>query len=251
MKKLFSAVFILVLISHQAWADKLITKTIAVQYVDANLLVQALKPLLHDNETISVFDNKIILSVSSDTLTKIRPIIHDLDKPKAMLLVKIHQDSENWLDQGYQKADVYSTSSQTLQKDNQSVKVLSGTSAYVNTAENYPVIQWTGVSLFYGGGVAYQRQQSNKGFYIQPTLQGTQVKLFIKRQYGQQNRVNQQDDSNSSVESTMMVPLNQWVKLSETSSAEGHDNGDAYVFQASGGVDYKGALYIKIEKLRQ
>lgn len=221
-----------------------ISKVIAVKYVSPDVLVKTLTPMLQPDESISTFENNLVVNVSPETLTKIRPIIHQLDQPKPVFQISVHQDSDNWLNDGYQEADVYSTQDTNAKKDNQSIQVLSGASAYVSTANNYPVVQSAGIG--WGFGVSYERMQSEKGFIIKPSLQGDKVLLSIKRQYSEQDQVNNQSANQGLFETTTIVPLDQWVKLGEMQGADRPSNGSSYSFHAGGSYADKGSLFIKI-----
>ncbi len=241
--------FFLVLLSQMAFAAPFVSKVIPIHYVKPDLLVKTLQPMLKKNESISRFENNLVVNVSAETLTTIRPIIHQLDKPKPVFHISIHQDSDNWLKEGYAKADVYSTSSTRAEKDNQSIQVMSGASAFVSTARNYPVLQYGGIGWF-GPSVGYERMQSEKGFFIKPVLQGQKIRLSIKRTYSEQDQVNSQVNNQNAFETTTVVPLNQWVKLSETHAPDEQKSAESYSFHAGGNQGYKGSLYIKISIVR-
>ncbi len=243
-------IFLLMLISATVFADDLISKVIPVQYIQATELQQALKPLLKGNEQLSVMNNNLIINASPETLNKIIPIIHQLDVPPVVFNVSIHQGDDQWLNNNAQDQTTYSTSSNSTQQDNQSVQVSSGQSAYVTTGANVPVVQQVGIGWF-STGVAYQRMQTEKGFVIQPQLQGQQVKLSIKRPYSQQNTVNQQTINQGMMETTTVVPLDQWVKISQLFGAENQDTDNSDTYQAGGSYEYKGAVYIKIQIANQ
>ena len=90
-------IFLLILISTHALASDLISKVIPVRYIQAAQLQQALTPFLKSNEQISTMNNNLIVSVSPETLTKIRPIIHQLDVAPVVFNVSIHQGNDTWL----------------------------------------------------------------------------------------------------------------------------------------------------------
>ncbi|QDP73451.1 hypothetical protein FOG18_13200 [Legionella israelensis] len=240
--------FPLFLLCFSASSANTIAKVIDVKHVDAKLLQQTLLPILKKGDSISVFENKLVVNVSPETLTQIRAIIHELDKPKPVLLVSIHQGSDNWLNDGYQPADIYSTSSNHAVKDNQSIQILNGTKAFVSTGRNFPVLQQAGTDLFLG--VSYQRMISDKGFFISPVLEGNKIRLTIQRFYDEQSMTDAQSVKQSGFKTTTIIPLNQWVKLSETSASSPTNNNNAYSFHAGEKFEQQGSLYIKIQLIR-
>lgn len=236
---------LLLLCTSTLHADN-IAKVIDVKYVDAKLLEQTLQPMLKSGESISVFENQLVVNVSPETLTRIRPLIHDLDKPKPVLLISIHQDSDNWLNDGYPQARVYSTSSANVQQDNQSIQVLDGAKAFVDTGSNFPVLQQAGADWLFAG-VSYQRMAAKKGFFISPALQGDKVRLTIRRHYDEQSMTDAQSVNQSGFETTTLIPLDRWVKLSETSAPPPTKDNQPYTFQAGKKFEQQGSLYIKVQ----
>lgn len=229
-------------------APTLITKVIAVQYLQANDLAKQLKPLLAPGETITSSGSSLIVNVSPDTLTRLRPVIHQLDVPPVVFIISIHQGSNDWLEQGASSSVTYSATSNTEAANNQSVNVMSGQSAFVATGSDRPVI--SGVSGGWVPGVSYQQKSETQGFYIAPVMQGSRVRITIHRVRNEANATDTQQSNNQSVDTTTMIPLDKWVKLGSPNQGTSDNNnagaGDATSYSASNSYNNQAALYIKV-----
>ncbi|MGQ3891479.1 type II/III secretion system protein [Legionella sp. CNM-4043-24] len=226
----------------------MVTKVIAIQYLQADALAKQLKPLLGPGETITSSGSSLIVNVSPNTLTRIRPVIHQLDVPPVVFNISIHQGSNDWLNQGGGSSVTYSATSNSEAANNQSVSVMSGQSAFVATGSDRPVI--SGVSGGWVPGVSYEQKSETQGFYIAPVMQGSRVKITIHRVRDQANATDTQQSSNQAVDTTTMVPLDTWVKLGSPNQGNNDNNnaeaGDATTYTASNSYNNQAALYIKI-----
>lgn len=246
-KRLMIKWLVLILfVSSVAQAQQLISKVIPVEYAQPEKLVSALNPMLQSGESISVYEHSLIVSVSPETLTKIRPLIHQLDVAPTIFLVSIHQGDANWLD-GQEDAIHYGTTSGRQQADNQAVQVQNGSSAFVSTGADYPVINQVGIG--WETGVGYQRMKSDKGFLILPELKGAKVALTIKRNYSQQNPTDQQSQQEQQSATTTIIPLNKWTKLVQTGGPENNSDQSTH-YHAGSSFDTNGTLFIKISILK-
>lgn len=227
-------------------SDAMVTKVIAVQYLPANALAKQLKPLLGPGESITSSGSSLIVNVSPDTLTRLRPVIHQLDVPPVVFNISIHQGSNDWLDQGGGAGSVtYSATSNNEAANNQSVSVMSGHSAFVSTGSDRPII--SGVSGGWVPGVSYEQKTETQGFYIAPQMQGSRVKITIHRVRNQADPTDSQQSSNQSVDTTTMVPLDQWVKLGSPDQGNNNtDQSDSVSYGASNSTHNEAALYIKV-----
>lgn len=233
----------------------MITKVIAVQYLQANVLAKQLSPLLAPGETITSSGSSLIVNVSPETLTRLRPVIHQLDVPPVVFSISIHQGSNDWLNEGGNGngSVSYSATSNREASNNQSVSVMSGQSAFVATGSDRPVI--SGVSGGWVPGVAYEQKTETQGFYIAPVLQGSRVRISIHRVRNEANATDTQQSNNQSVDTTTMIPLDKWVKLGSPDQGNTNNNddqaGDATSYSASNSYNNEAALYIKVSVLPQ
>ncbi|KGP63710.1 hypothetical protein EP47_04930 [Legionella norrlandica] len=236
-------ILLLFLITSLAYAQDFIDKVIPINYANPIKVKEALNPLLKPGETISVYNQSLIVHVDKDTLTQMRSLIHQLDVAPKQLIVAVHQGNDEWLNSP-QDSNNYSTQSGQEQENNQSVQVQSGSYAYVSTGKNYPVISQ--VDAGWATGVGYQRMQADKGFLIQPELQGSKVKITITRDFSQQSLVNQENQLDQKTATTTLIPLNKWVKISQSRGKLNPQENNVVTYQAGNSFDTNGSLYIKI-----
>lgn len=236
-------ILLLLLVSSFVYAADFINKVIPINYADPTQIEKALTTFLKPGETISVYNKSLLVHVSPDTLTQIRTMIHQLDVAPKQLLVAIHQGNDEWLNGPQDDSVNYSANSSQEQENNQSVQVQSGSFAFVSTGKNYPVVSQ--VNAGWVAGVEYQRMQADKGFVIQPELAGSKVKLTIKRNFSQQSLVNQDNQLDQKTDTTTMIPLNKWVKISQARGSESQPS-DTVSYHAGNSFNSTGSLYIKI-----
>lgn len=226
----------------------IITKVITLNYIQAEAVAQELKPLLLPGELLEGKGSSLIVSVSPDTLTRLRTIIQKLDVPPVVFAISIHQGSDDWLNNQGQNDAVYSVSSRTESGNAQSVRVMSGHSAFISTGNTRPVISSVSGGIF--PGVSYEQQHETQGFYVEPVLQGQQVKITISRVRQQADQINNQNSQDQNLETTTMVPLNQWAKLGSAGQSDVSDQPSSTTYSAGNSFVNEAVLYIKIMVVR-
>lgn len=236
-------IFSLLFVAFNAYAQDLITKVVPLHYVEANQIIRLVKPLLGADEKISGEGQTLVLKVSPQTLTQIREVIRQLDVAPVTFLVEIHQDTPDWLSAQNSNTVTYSTQPQSETLRNQAVKVSSGESALVATDTEVPIVSAVGVGFY--TGIAYQQHQIKNGLLVHPTMQGSQVRLEVKRLREQANPSSNQSFDNQKIDTTLMVPLNKWVMLG---SAQGWQKMDssATVYTAGRSFSNNATLYVKV-----
>ncbi len=235
----------LLFLAGSAFAQTTITKMIELNYIQADKVVQLLQPLIDsdEGERISGAGQTLIVVVNPPTLTKIREILHQLDVPPVTFNISIYQGDPNWLSQQNNNDVVYSTNPQSQAQRSQSVKVMSGESAFVSTGEQVPIVSSVGVGFF--TGVSYQQHNIQNGLLVQPVMQGNQVKLSVKRVREQGNAAGGQQFDNQQVNTTIMAPLNKWVPLGSAEGAQ-NTNSSSTSFTAGRPFSQNSTLYIKV-----
>lgn len=220
-----------------------ITKVIQLNYVSADKLLGLIQPMLSPGEKVSGSGQTLVVNVNPQTLTQIRTIVHQLDVAPVTFNISVYQGDPNWLNGQNGSTVQYSTQPQSEVQRSQSVKVMSGESAFVSTGEQVPIVSAVGAGFF--TGIAYQQHNVNNSFLVKPVMQGSQVKLTMKRIRDQEDVEGGQQFDNQSVGTTLMVPLNKWVALG---SAEGTANSDPTSVSYTSGRSYSqnSTLYIKV-----
>jgi hypothetical protein len=235
----------LLFLAGNAFSQQMITKVIELNYVQADKVIQLIQPLIQtdEGEKISGSGQTLIVVVSPSTLTQIRDVLHKIDVPPVTFNIVVYQGDPGWLSEQNNNDVVYSTSPQSEVQRTQSVKVMSGESAFVSTGEEVPIVTTVGVGFY--TGVGYQQKNIQNGLLVQPVLQGNQVKLSVKRVREQENAAGGQQFDNQQVNTTVMAPLNKWVPLG---SAEGNQNTDSSSTSYTAGKPFSqnSTLYIKV-----
>ena len=89
----------LLLFVNQAFAQNeppaMMVKVINLHYIQASQLIPQLTPLIGQGESISGNGYSLILKVLPDTLTQLRPVIHQLDAAPVVFNVSIRQGSND------------------------------------------------------------------------------------------------------------------------------------------------------------
>ena len=240
-KTLIILLFVFLAISAQA---DMITKVISLNYISASEAQQALKPLLQPDETMSVSGNKLILEVSSKTLTKLRTVLNQLDVLPVVFNVAVHQGDADWLNRQAQNNIVYSTHSQSMAGNNQSIQVMSGKSALISMGSNVPVVSSVGLGLWQTGA-SYERAPVKQGFLIQPTLQGSRIKVKIRRFMAQVNRADANEIDQQQADTTTVIPQDKWVKVGSAGNADEEDS-SSVSYTAGNTFKDNSTIYLKI-----
>lgn len=229
--------------ASNAFSQGMMTKVIELNYVPANKVIQLIQPLVQPGEKISGSGQTLIVSVSPQTLTQIRTVLHQIDVPPVTFNISVYQGDPDWLSAQNNNDVSYSTQSQSEVQRSQSVKVMNGQTAMISTDQQIPIV--TAVSGGFYPGVAYQQHNISNGLLVMPVKQGSQVKLSVKRVRQQQNAAGGQQFDNQQVDTTIMAPLNKWVSLG---SAEGAQDSDPSSTSYTAGRSFSknSTLYIRI-----
>lgn len=233
----------LLFLASNAFSQSTMTKVIELNYLQANKVIQLIQPLMQPGEKVSGSGQTLIVNVSPQTLTQIRSILHQIDLPPVTFDVAIYQGDPNWLSAQNNNSVVYSTQPQSEVQRSQSVKVMSGESAFVSTGEEVPIVSAVGVG--FETGVAYQQRNIKNGLLVQPVLKGSQVKLTVKRIREQVNAAGGQQFDNQQVDTTIMAPINKWISLGSPEGGQQAAPSDT-VYSAGRSFSQNSTLYIKV-----
>lgn len=232
--------FLLVLVATGAFSQG---KVIQLHYLQVEQAVQLIQPLLEENDKVGGSGQTLVIKANSSTILQIREMLHKVDVPPVTFTVSVYQGDPEFLSVQNNNSIVYSTQPQSEKQRSQSVKVMNGSAAYIDTNEEMPIVSSVGVGLF--TGVDYQQHQVKNGFWVQPTLQGDQVKLTIKKIREQISSAGGQQFDNQQVNTTVMVPMNKWVLLGSAEGAQPVDN-SSITLSAGRSYSQNSSLYIKV-----
>lgn len=246
MKK---SVFFLLLVASCVFAAAFITKVIPLNYIGADVAVQALEPLLKPGESMSHTSHQLIVNASPETITTLSSVLQQLDVPPVVFNVFVHQGEANWLSNNQSNDVVYTTSTQSNAANNQSVQVVSGASAFIAMGSNVPVVSSVSGG-FWNQGVSYQRMNAQQGLLVEPQLHGGRVTLKIRRINNKMNNTNSQEMDSQSVDTTTIVPLDQWVKLGSSGQADNETPSSDTVYGTTGNYENNTTLFIKVSLVK-
>ncbi|CDZ77836.1 Type II secretory pathway, component HofQ [Legionella massiliensis] len=246
MKKWFIAILFL---AANVFADSaMITKVITLNYQTADHIIQLVQPLLGEGEQISGSGQTLIVKVTPETLTQLRDVLHKLDQPPVTFQISVYQGDPDWLNNQNDNTIVITTPSHSDQLQRQSITVMNGESAFVSTGQDQPVLSSAGIGFW--TGVSYDRRLVQNGLLVQPTLQGNQVKLKVRRIREQANPVVNQQFDQQQVDTTVMVPLNKWVSLASPQGSQPVDS-STQIIRAGNQFTQNSTLYIKVNLVQQ
>lgn len=257
------------LVAFTVYADQKISKVIELYYIDATKATQLLKPLLKPDDKISGSGNTLVVNVSPDTLTQIRNVLHQVDVPPVTFTITVYQGPPNWLHDQKSTSVVYSTDPQYERNQSQSVQVMNGSAAFISSGKEVPIVTEISsgnaygpgpkpgvgnrpgngsVNGFYNAGIAYQQKNVKNGLLVIPELQGSQVKLKIKRIREQEDVAGGQQFDNQNIDTTLMVPLDKWVSLGSAEQGVSTDTMSSSDVEYSAGRPYaeNSTLYVKV-----
>ena len=211
-------------------------KFIPLNHQSPQVIVEKVKPFLHDGESVIAGHNEIIISADSEKIKDIQQLVSKLDQAARRLLILVNRDGnfkENH--KGYQAniignvgighrysssvsghANVYSSQQASHDKSTEKINVLDGYPAFIahGVSEPTPVIQIQqyGAHSQITSGTEYH--DSSKGFYVTPRLSKKSVVLEIspwKESPLSQNGTGSKYERLSTV---IRGPLNTWIALS-------------------------------------
>jgi len=244
-----SLLLIVAILLSSSLAAQNIQKVIELHYKSAQEIERLIQPLLQEGDKISGEGNTLVVNVSPKTLTSIRAVLHRIDVPPVSFEVSVYQGTPNWLNNQRAGTKVISTQSNKEQQRYQTVQVMSGESAYISTGTNQPFISGVGVGLW-TTGVDYERRNVKSGLYVSPSMQGSKVKLTVRKVRDQINNVDNQVVNEQDYMTTMMMPVNQWVALGSAQGQQPEKTGTR-VYTAGNSYGQHSTLYIKVRVKNQ
>lgn len=227
-------------------AQTLLSKSIELHYLQAEQVVELIKPLMKSGEQIKGAGQILVLSVSPQTLTEIRAILKKIDVPPVTFDITVYQGDATWLQTRGNRV-VYSTRSQTQSPPSQSVKVMNGQTALVSMDNQIPIVKAVGLGFF--PGVVYQQYNIQTALLVRPLLQGSKVQLTVKRIRQQQNAPVGQQFGQQQIETTIMAPIDQWISLG-TTNGDNNLNQSSTVYSTRGSFVKNSTMYIKVSMVK-
>ncbi len=243
-------------------AADLQVKVVRLHLHTAEQVIPLIKPLLVAEGVVTGSQNTLIIKTTRQNLTQVQNVLDELERPPQALLIS--------LSYGYPPADdgqqVITTSAKQQQPESiQQLRTLDGEEGFVGTTREVRIVDRMGVMNLSANSMATpaekidasssptsslsaaQVEMSHKklrtGFYVKPLLMADEhVKLILRQQAQQLSRDNSQATNGSDMQTTLVIPLNQWVSLRGT-----RDVGTAVTWSTKSKDITRGDLFIKVE----
>lgn len=244
------------LLAGLACAEEMRIEIIELQHRFADQVLPMVRPLLPYGASATAHDNKLILKTTAANLSEIRTIVEALDRAPEQLLVTVRygesrdtEDSRTRIDAQFgtegNSLNVQNRSYSTQSRDrgNQQVRVLSGQSAWINVSQDVPTLELSG-GYPATAGIAYQ--SVGTGFSVTPRLVGERVTVDINPSRSRLSNRGDGSMDTSGLSTSVSGRLGEWIPLGgalEESSSQSR----TYSTHSRDLRDQ--SIFLKIEKL--
>lgn len=233
MRNLIAATLTLLILSSVSYADDDQVVVIKIMSRPAASLVDAVRPLLGSDGSVSAFHDQLIVKGTQQQITAVRSLVRDIDRPARRLIIEVRQAgnlSQSARSFGYgvntdnvrlgrvppgSDAQIYYQDIQTRGRDDsmQRVQALDGRPALIRAGQSVPIYQTrqdiVGRHIYQGFDVQYRDSMS--GFFALPRVHGEQVTVEI---YQQHERPAENGRFNIQQASTVLTgTIGQWMTL--------------------------------------
>lgn len=194
-----------------AFAADLVLEVISLRYRTVEQVLPVVQPLVQKPETVSGFQNRLVVRATPATLSEIRRVLDAIDRMPRKLMITVRQDADAY--RGAEGAEVsgavtrrsardstgartdarvegrvYGTQSLDNDRNTQQVQVLEGNDAFIRIGVSVPVYDRRVVRDVVGGryverGVdAIDYRDILTGFHVRPRTSGDIVTVEISPQ---------------------------------------------------------------------
>ena len=211
-------------------------KVIDLKHRRAEDLLPVVKPLLGDQGSASVFDNRLILRGSKKDLSAAETLLQQLDVARTMLRVEVRQDeaaggvqsSVTIGNRGDRPARTLSNdpsalgsgrAARTLGNMNHSVEqyvqILDGEQAFIEVGRQVPFVRFRSyvTGLHQGFSEELGLRDVTTGFMVRPVYLGNTVELELTPRLAAENPEREGVVDFSSMTTRVSVPLGEWIDL--------------------------------------
>lgn len=209
-------------------------------------LLPELKPLVGPQGVVTGSGNTLIVKTTANNWISLQPLIAQLDRPPQPLIIYVRQGSDAQIrrDLGVDNSSILSTEHKQNNQGTQSVRTLSGQSAYIQVGQSIPVPTQTDIDNFSTYSVQYK--SITTGFYVTPQVMGNNVRLQISPQSQHLMPDHGQQIATSAVKTTVVIPLGQWVAIGGSDQTINQNQRDLIITTESKG-NTQGTIYLKVE----
>lgn len=285
---------LLIILTPNTWADARQMEVISLQHRPAELIVPALQGVASADTQLTASGNQLIVRATASEMAQLKSLIQQLDQPLAQFRISVRQQGHNnqsgrSVDGSYQynnpqgdgikvgrttldgkplpsgstriqsgssshnsSVTVKQYSTRSSSDTTQQLSAVEGYPAYIETGQEIPLL--TRYQDRYGSSVEQNYQPVVTGFYVTPTLSGSdRVTLDISTskqsvEDGQRRGTNPTINT-AGYHSTVTAPLGQWVDLGSTLQG-GNTQSSGIVDRHSVNSSESLNLEVKIERSR-
>jgi len=205
--------------------------TIELQGRSAEELIPVIRPLLAPDDGISGRGNLLFLRADSDTVTQVRQLLDQIDRPLQNLLITVRTGEDMSREnarlgiEGH--IDITEPSESALRAEaskryqtgsrgtTQQLRVLEGQLAYITIGQSIPYPSGSVGHTPYGPYTHYslQYRDTHNGFLVLPRLQGDRVTLEINPQREQLSRQGGGKIDTVGIHTMISGVLGEWIRL--------------------------------------
>ncbi len=270
---------VLALFVPLALAQVTVLEVIPLKYRTAEQVIPIIQPMLAKGGSVSGLQNQLVVRTTPGNLQEIRRILASVDAKPRRLLVTVRQDADS--DAGRRAAEVsgsvridggsthigtgpnddglrarvIDTRRVQSERNQQTVQVLEGNSAFIRIGQSVPVPRQQVVQTVIGGQVVTQVVDSAEyrevgtGFHVLPRVTGDNVTLDINPQHDTLNQQLPGAINTQHVATTVSGRLGEWIEIAGLDQDRSRGQSVLLGRASSSGTDNRRVL-IKVEELR-
>jgi len=204
------------------------TEVIELGHVLPEDVIPALEPLLQPDDSLSVFRNSLVVTADQDTLTRLKGLVAELDRPLRNLLISIRRGGDTVTEgggvsaggtistDGNSRVQVQTSrrASTRARGGEQSLRTLEGRRVLIADGQLVPVA----TSTYWGTGVGYADVQ--QGMVVSARVVGDRVVLSVsaRNDEAQGGRIR-----TGELETEVSAQLGEWIYLGGVARASSRD----------------------------
>lgn len=250
----FLGIFFILWLSSPAYTEEeMPISIVTLSYRSANAIIPLIKPVMPKGSTLVGDKNHLIIRTTPQNLAEITEMIKTLDRPPQVLAITVKQgaQTDQWQMRNPEKVRIIETRSHGGENDEQTVQVLDGEMAFIQTGKEIQILKavddvTSDTEHGIVAGIDYKKVQT--GFYVLPQLQGDRVLLVISRNRDVLSRTGNGDIDTTQMETRTIIPLDTWTPLGGVSHAA--TNTQNVVTYSAGDIRQElSTIYVKVNKV--
>lgn len=252
---------LLLLTTGLCQAEVFVTKSINLNYRQAEDVVSLLRPFLHPDGAITADGYRILVKTSPNNYQDLLQLVAEIDVSMRQLRISVTIDNDlvaqenNPLTNNLDDADehnktvskLYTTEKKNRPGTTQHVNVTEGKWANISSGESIPVGQRTrNPDGTITESITYK--SIDNSIQILPRINGKNVTLFIRPQISTRTGAAGRSHSQSA-ETTLTGKLNQWIPIGGTFSIDVNQPGSR-LYSTQGRENSEKQMFVKVEILQ-